>query len=127
MGYLFCFIEKKKYNLTQNTLLQVIITCGLVFLIPIYLLEIKLGYIIKLNTPFILTLTYVVLFPGLASFIFWIKGISIIGANRSGIFLHLMPIIAAIMAMIIFDEKLMIYHILGAIFILSGIVLSNKK
>ena len=120
-------LKKKKYNLTQNTLLQVIITCGLVFLIPIYLLEIKLGYIIKLNTPFILTLTYVVLFPGLASFIFWIKGISIIGANRSGIFLHLMPIIAAIMAMIIFDEKLMIYHILGAIFILSGIVLSNKK
>jgi drug/metabolite transporter (DMT)-like permease len=38
-----------------------------------------------------------------------------------------MPIIAAIMAMLIFGEKFMIYHILGAIFILSGIILSNKK
>ena len=33
----------------------------------------------------------------------------------------------AIMAMIIFDEKFMIYHIWGAIFIIAGITLSNKK
>ena len=68
-----------------------------------------------------------VLLPGLAAFFFWIKGISIIGANRAGIFLHLMPIMGAIMAMIIFDEKFMIYHIWGAIFIIAGITLSNKK
>ena len=68
-----------------------------------------------------------VIFPGLAAFFFWIKGISIIGANRAGIFLHLMPIMGAIMAMIIFDEKFMIYHIWGAIFIIAGITLSNKK
>ena len=72
-------------------------------------------------------LSYVVLFPGLASFILWIKGISLIGANRSGVFLHLMPILSAIMAMIIFDEKFMLYHVLGAIFILTGIILSNRK
>ena len=95
--------------------------------IPIYLIEMSMGYSIKLGTPFYLTLAYVVLLPGLASFFFWIKGISIIGANRAGIFLHLMPIFGAVMAMIIFDEKFMFYHFLGAIFILSGILLSNKK
>ena len=52
---------------------------------------------------------------------------AIIGANRSGVFLHLMPILSAIMAMIIFDEKFMFYHFLGAIFIILGITLSNKK
>ena len=120
-------LKKKKHDLSQLSLLQVIITFGLIFLIPIYIIEMNLGYNIKLNTPFILTLSYVVLFPGLASFICWIKGISLIGANRSGGFLHLMPIIAAIMDMVIFGEKFMIYHILGAIFILSGIILSNRK
>ena len=85
-----------------------------------------MGYVIKLEKPFILILSYVVLFPGLASFILWIKGISLIGVNRSGVFLHLMPILSAIMAMIIFDEKFMFYHILGAIFILTGILLSNR-
>ena len=86
-----------------------------------------MGYKISLDKHFVQVLLYVVLFPGLASFIFWIKGISLIGPNRSGVFLHLMPILSAIMAMIIFDEKFMFYHMLGAIFILTGILLSNKK
>ena len=120
-------LKKKKYELSQISLLEVVITFGLVFLIPIYFIEMNMGYLIKLGKPFYLTLTYVVLFPGLCSFFFWIKGISIIGANRSGIFLHLMPIFGAIMAMLIFDEKFMFYHFLGAIFILMGIILSNKK
>ena len=93
----------------------------------IYLIEMYLGYVIVLGIPFVLTLTYVVFFPGLASFIFWIKGISLIGANRAGVFLHLMPIFGAIMAMVIFDEKFMYYHIFGAIFIIAGIIISNKK
>ncbi len=86
-----------------------------------------MGNLIILGKPFYLILAYVVIFPGLASFFFWIKGISIIGANRAGIFLHLMPIMGAIMAMLIFDERFMFYHILGAIFIIAGITLSNKK
>ena len=120
-------LKKKKYEISQITLLQIVIICGLIFLIPIYFIEMNMGYIIKLGKPFYLTLTYVVIFPGLASFFFWIKGIGLIGANRAGVFLHLMPIFGAIMAMIIFDEKFMFYHFLGAIFIIAGITLSNKK
>ena len=51
----------------------------------------------------------------------------VIGAYRSGVFLHLMPVLGAIMAMIIFNEKILIYHFLGAIFIIAGITISNKK
>ena len=120
-------LKKKKHALSQLTLLEVIISFGLIFLIPIYFLEYQMGNTISLNKNFIMVLLYVVLFPGLASFIFWIKGISLIGANRSGVFLHMMPILSAIMAIIIFDEKFMFYHMLGAIFILIGIILSNRK
>ena len=120
-------LKKKKYEISQITLLQVVIITGLIFLIPIYFIEMSMGNLIKLGKPFYLTLTYVVLFPGLASCFFWIKGIGIIGANRAGAFLHLMPIFGAIMAMIIFDEKFMFYHFLGAVFIIAGITLSNKK
>ena len=120
-------LKKQKYEISQLSLLQVVMSFGLIFLIPIYFIEYQLGFRITLEKPFILILSYVVLLPGLASFILWIKGISIIGANRSGVFLHLMPIMSAIMAMIIFDEKFMFYHMLGACFIITGILLSNKK
>ena len=114
-------LKKKKHELSQLTLLEVIISFGLLFLIPIYFIEYQMGNTINLDKNFIMVLFYVVLFPGLASFIFWIKGISLIGANRSGVFLHMMPILSAIMAIIIFDEKFMFYHMLGALFILIGI------
>ena len=120
-------LKKKKHELSQLTLLEVVISFGFLFLIPIYFIEYQMGFRIELDINFIMVLSYVVLFPGLISFIFWIKGISLIGANRSGVFLHMMPILSAIMAMIIFNEKFMFYHMLGAIFILTGILLSNKK
>ena len=120
-------LKSKTYEISQTSLLEVIIICGLIFLIPVHLIEMNLGYQIVLGKPFYLILTYVVFFPGLAAFFFWIKGISIIGANRAGVFLHLMPIIGALMAMIIFKEKFMLYHLLGAIFIIAGITLSNIK
>ena len=66
-------LKKKKYELTQISLLQVVITFGLIFLIPIYFIEMYMGYLIKLEKPFYLTLAYVVLFPGLASFFFGLK------------------------------------------------------
>ena len=120
-------LKKKELTLSQLSLLQVIISAGLIFLLPIYIIEMSLGYHVTLGVPFVLTLTYVVLFPGLASFICWIKGIAIIGANRSGIFLHLMPIFSTILAIIIFNEQFMIFHLIGALLIVVGILLSNKR
>ena len=120
-------LKKKKYKLSQISLLQVIISFGFIFLIPIYFIENKIGNPLNFSLPFFSILTYAVLFPAIASYLFWIKGISIIGTNRAGVFLHLMPIFGAILAMIIFKEKFMFYHILGAIFIIIGITLSNKK
>ena len=120
-------LKKKKYELSQITLLQVVIGFGVIILIPFYFIDINIGNEIKFDIPFFLILTYVVLFPGLISFFLWIKGVGLIGANRAGIYLHLMPILGAIMAMIIFGEKILFYHLVGAVFIIAGIVLSNKK
>ena len=120
-------LRKKKFELSQTSLLEVIISAGLILLLPAYLIEMFLGFKANINLPFILTLSYVVLFPGLASFICWIKGIAIIGPNRSGIFLHLMPIFSTALAIIIFKEKFMTFHLFGAILIITGIFLSSKK
>ena len=120
-------LKKKKFELSNISLLQTIITAGLILLFPAYIIEMLLDHRVNINLPFILTLSYVVLFPGLASFFFWIKGISIIGSNRSGIFLHLMPIFSTIMAVLVFNEKFMNFHLIGSMLIVTGIVLSSKK
>ena len=120
-------LKKKKFELSQLSLLQTIITAGLIFLLPIFILERISGHELPFGWPSLLILMYVVLFPGLTSFIFWIKGISIIGTNRSGIFLHLMPIFSTTMAVIFLDERFMLFHLIGAISIIVGITLSTKN
>ena len=120
-------LRKKIHPISQLATLEIIIICGFMFLTPIYFIEMFLGNKIVLGLPFIFTLSYVVLFPGIFAFLFWIKGINIIGANRSGVFLHLMTIFGALMAILILGEKFMFYHFLGAIFIIAGITLSNKS
>ena len=42
-------IIKKKFKLSQATLLEVIISAGLIFLIPAYLIETALGFKLNIN------------------------------------------------------------------------------
>ena len=74
-----------------------------------------------------ISLFYVVIFPALAAYYCWQKGVEIIGPNRATMFIQLMPLFSAVMAIIIFKEKFELYHLIGAAFIVSGIYLSNKK
>ena len=52
-------LKGKKYELSQISLLQVVITFGLVFLIPVYFIEYQIGFRIDLELPFILILEVV--------------------------------------------------------------------
>ena len=68
-----------------------------------------------------------VIFPALAAYYCWQKGIEIVGPNRATMFIQLMPLLSAVLAIIIFREKFELYHFIGASFILSGIYLSNRR
>jgi drug/metabolite transporter (DMT)-like permease len=116
-----------KIPLKVLTFISIIVSIGLIFLLPQFLFEYKNHQIIQFNFPVILITSYVVLFAGLGAYIFWNKGVSIVGPNKAGIFLHLMPVFSSFMAIFILNEKLMSFHIIGAVVIIAGIYLSSKK
>ena len=120
-------LKKSKLELSQFSLIQTMVTIGLIFLFPQFLYEQSIGLDIKINKAFILILIYVVIFPSIAAYYCWQKAIGIIGPNRSSMFIQLMPLFSALMAIIIFEEKFQFYHFIGATFIISGIYLSNRK
>ena len=103
------------------------VSVGILFLIPQFFYEKSIGLDINFNKAFFVILFYVVIFPAIAAYYCWQKAIDIIGPNRSSMFIQLMPLFSALMAIIIFNEKFQIYHFIGASFILIGIYLSNKK
>ena len=120
-------IKEKKINLKPFVLLQTLITFGVIMLIPFYFLEISSGKNIPLNIPVFLTIAYVVLFAGIGAYIFWNKAVMTIGPNRSGVFLHLMPVFSSIMAIGLLGESFAKFHLVGALFIVTGIFLSSRK
>ena len=120
-------LKKNKLELSQFALIQIMVSVGLIFLVPQFLYEQSIGLDLKINKAFIFILLYVVIFPAIAAYYCWQKAIELIGPNRSAMFIQLMPLFSALMAIIIFKEKFQLYHFLGAAFIVSGIYLSNRK
>ena len=120
-------LKKNNFKFSQFTLIQLMVSVGILFLIPQFFYEKSIGAEVNFNKAFFLILFYVVVFPAIAAYYCWQKGIEIIGPNRATMFVQLMPLFSAILAIIIFKEKFELYHFIGAIFILSGIYLSNRK
>ena len=120
-------LKKNKFKFSQFTLIQLMVSAGLLFLIPQLFYEKSIGLEVNFNKAFFIILFYVVVFPAIAAYYCWQKGVEIIGPNRASMFIQLMPLFSAILAIIIFKEKFELYHFVGATFIVSGIYLSNKK
>ena len=120
-------LKKNKFEFSQFSLIQLMVSVGIIFLIPQFFYEKSIGLEVNFNKSFFLILFYVVVFPAIAAYYCWQKGIEIIGPNRATMFIQLMPLFSAVLAIIIFREKFELYHFVGAFFIVSGIYLSNKK
>jgi drug/metabolite transporter (DMT)-like permease len=126
-GLYSSFLKKKKFTLPLLTLVHVLCTFGLIFILPQFLYELSHGFTVKLNTNLGLTLIYLALFPSIGSYYCWAGAVAIIGANRAGIFLSLIPFFSTIMAITFFNEKFQFFHLIGSILIILGLFLSNKE
>lgn len=74
----------------------------------------------------ILVLLYVAVFPSCLSQIFYIRGVELIGPGRAGVFLNLVPVFAALCAVLI-GEELMLFQFAALALVLCGIWLSEKS
>ena len=126
-GLYSSFLKKKKFTLPLLTLVHILCTFGLLFILPQFLFEISQGKIIKFDINLSYILIYLALFPSIGSYYCWAGAVAIIGANRAGIFLSLIPLFSTIMAIFFFDEKFYFFHFIGSILIILGLLLSNKK
>ena len=126
-GLYSSFLKKKKFILPLLTLVHILCTLGLLFILPQFLYELSQGLTIKVNTNLVYTLIYLALFPSIGSYYCWAGAVAIIGPNRAGIFLSLIPFFSTIMAIIFFKEQFQFFHLIGSILIVLGLFLSNKE
>ncbi|MDE3078429.1 MAG: DMT family transporter [Paracoccaceae bacterium] len=65
-------------------------------------------------------------FPGLIAQASFIAGAGLIGANRAGLFINLVPVFGAVLSVLILREGLMAYHLAGLALVLSGLALAER-
>ncbi len=118
-------LRKKPQELDHFTFLAAMMVFGTFCLLPVFLWE-----IINTGLPRYLPqafggILYVAVFPSILSFLCWNKGVERVGANRAGIFVHLIPVFSILMAVILLGERLQSFHIPGMALIFSGIFLTT--
>jgi len=102
-----------------------IVIPGLVALTPLYILEIAGGKTFAITAATVGTIFYVAIFASVLAFIFWNRAVSILGANRAGPFIHLMPVFSTILAVIFLNETLTANHLRAVLLIFGGILLTT--
>ena len=126
-GVYSAFLKKRNFEISLLALVQIICTFGLLMLTPAFFIELNQGNSINVNLNLIYILLYVAIFPSIGSYYCWTGAVSIIGPNRAGIFLMLIPMFSAVMAIFFFKEEFQLYHFIGSIFVIIGLFLANKK
>jgi drug/metabolite transporter (DMT)-like permease len=100
---------------------------GAVGTLPFAIHEYLQGIRFQPTVTTFLTIGYVSIFPSLVSYMSWNRGVELIGANRAGALLHLIPLYSAILAGIFLGEHLASFHIVGFALILAGVTLAARK
>ena len=126
-GVYSSLLKKKNFTLPLLTLVHVICTFGLICVTPQYIYELSQGLVIKFDINLFYILTFLAIFPSIGSYYCWAGAVSIIGANRAGISLSLIPLFSSILAILLFKEQFQFFHLIGSILIIIGLFLSNKQ
>jgi len=81
-----------------------------------------------LATPQVyLAVVFTAIFPSCIAYFFYARGVEIIGATRTGAFIHLIPLFASIMAIVFLGEQPHLYHAAGFGLILTGVWLASRR
>ncbi len=83
------------------------------------------GFSLPVVTSSWWVLVYVTLFPTVVSQLAYARGVSLIGGNRAGLFINLVPIFGSVLAIVILGEVFGWYHALGLIMVVGGIMLAE--
>jgi len=99
---------------------------GSAIIFPLYLWETFFVRALHPHPATFLVIGYVAVFPSIISYLCYNRGIELIGANRAGLFIHLMPVFGSLMAIGFLGETFFWYHALGIGLIAAGIFLATR-
>ncbi len=122
-GYSFGLMNRPAVN--GLSLLAIFAAMAALFSVPLVVWEAaRDGWILPSPTGWFIGLLAII-FPTVLAQFFFIRGVSIIGAVRAGVFVNLVPVFSTLMAVTYLAESFEVFHALSLALVLGGIWLSE--
>jgi drug/metabolite transporter (DMT)-like permease len=94
--------------------------------LPLWLAEIAFSRPMHWSLQNFAALVTVALFSSVLAYLFWNRGVEVVGANVAGLFVHLMPVFGVLLAWIVLGEAPVAFHFVGIALILAGIAVTSR-
>ena len=111
----------------QLSLIACTIGCGAILLLPFSIWEYASGVTLKLDLLSLATLAYAMIFPSTLAYLFFNRGIALIGPNRAAPFFHLMPVFGSVLAIVLLGEEPRLFHLVGYVLVLGGVIIASRQ
>jgi drug/metabolite transporter (DMT)-like permease len=98
-----------------------------VVMFPTSVWEYSTGFVLRPTLLTFSAIAFVTVFSTIVAFVSWARGVELIGPNRAGVFLHLIPIYSALLTGALLGEPLRFYHVAGFALILFGVWCASRS
>ena len=123
---LYSVLLRKRPPVHPLSFLAASIMVGLVVIAPVYLAEIASGRLIVPETGSALAIAYVSIFPSFLAYLFFNRGVELIGSAATAQYMNVMPLMGAGLAMLFLGEALHLFHVAGLALVLAGIWVAGR-
>jgi drug/metabolite transporter (DMT)-like permease len=103
------------------------VAAGTLWMLPVFGWQAAQGSGLPTGFAAWMAIGFIAVFSSALAHALWVRGVATIGPSRAGVFIHLMPVFGAVLAISFLGEQLATYHALGAALVLCGVVLTSRK
>lgn len=123
---LYSVLLRRRPPVHPLSFLAASILVGIAVIAPVYALELWSGRLIVPVAGSALAIAYVSVFPSFLAYLFFNRGVDLIGSAATGQYMNVMPLMGAGLAMLFLGEVLHLFHIAGLTLIVAGILVAGR-
>ncbi|MNJ39782.1 EamA-like transporter family protein [compost metagenome] len=115
-------LKKWQLRLPPLVLLYLQVLVAIIVLFPLFLFSEKTG----LGMGNIGLVLYACVLASMVAPLVWMQAVSRLGPSRTTLFFNLLPAVTAVIAALVLDEHLAMYHLFGGLLTLAGVILAER-
>jgi drug/metabolite transporter (DMT)-like permease len=124
---LYTLFLRYKPHISWKSLIVILASAAALAAAPLAMYEWQSGNMFVPTGTGLVIMLYAGIFPSIISQLFFIKGVELIGPNRAGIFINLIPVFGTGLAIAILGETLEGFHIVALALVIAGIWLAERR